>query len=248
MILIVYAHHEPASFNRTLLDVAVKTLQEAGHEVEVSDLYAMGFKAQADREDFTTVRDPARLKYAREQYYAMREDGFAPDIAAEIDKLRRCSTLILQFPLWWFSMPAIMKGWVDRVFANGVAYGGSTAAFFERGMFAGKRGMVSTTTGGPPVMYAPAGMCGDIDAALWPINYGVLRFTGFDVLPAFVAHNVDAGDAAELQAQADEYAGILRRIDEIEPVFFHPWSDYGPDMMLREGVAARTIGQASRPA
>lgn len=246
MILIVYAHHEPSSFNRALLDTACETLTGLGHEVEVSDLYAMNFEARATRADFHEMRDATRFGYAREQYYANRTNTFAADIAGEIDKLRRCEMLILQFPLWWFSMPAILKGWIDRVLANGVAYGGSTGQFFERGMMAGRRAMLSTTTGAPWVMFAPAGMCGSMEAALWPIHNGVLRFVGFDVLPPFVAHGVDIADRETLSGLLSDYADRLRRIEKTEPLFFHPWSDYAGDMLLKSDVVPRTVGQSAR--
>lgn len=248
MILIVYAHQEPTSFNRAMVDTAVRTLTAAGHEVEVSDLYAMSFEPAATRADFQEMRDSNRFGYAREQYYAQRTGTFAPDIAAEMDKLRRCDTLILQFPLWWFSMPAIMKGWIDRVFANGFAYGGSTGQFFERGLLAGRKAMVVTTTGAPGVMFDPSGMCGSMEAALWPIHNGALRFVGFDVLPPFVVHGVDILDHEALGKVLDDYAERLLSLDRVEPLYFHPWSDYGGDMLLKPGVTARTIAQTSRAA
>lgn len=248
MILIVYAHQEPTSFNHALLDTARRTLEAAGHTVEVSDLYAMGFEPSATRADFQEMRDAERFGYAREQYYANRTGTFAPDIAAELDKLRRCEALILIFPLWWFSMPAIMKGWIDRVFANGAAYGGSTGQFFERGMMAGRRAMVTTTTGAPGVMFDPAGMCGAMEAALWPIHNGVLRFVGFDVLPPFVVHGVDISDRETLGDVLDAYADRVRTIATTAPIFFHPWTDYAGDLLLKPGVVPRTIGQRARPA
>jgi NAD(P)H dehydrogenase (quinone) len=246
MILIVYANHEPTSFNHALLETACATLAECGHEVEVTDLYSLNFEPRATRSDFKGMRDATRFGYAREQYYASRTDTFCDEIAAEIDKLRRCHTLILQFPLWWFSMPAIMKGWVDRVLANGVAYGGSTAQFFERGMMAGRRALISTTTGAPSVMFSGAGMCGSMEAVLWPIHNGILRFVGFDVLPPFIAHGVDIADRESLAGLLDDYAKRLRHLDQDAPIFFHPWSDYAGDMLLKPGVRARTIGQISR--
>ncbi|MET0547442.1 MAG: NAD(P)H-dependent oxidoreductase [Caulobacterales bacterium] len=246
MILIVYAHQEPTSFNHAMLETARETLTAAGHEVEVSDLYAMNFEARATRADFQEMRDATRFGYAREQYYANRTNTFAPDIAAELDKVRRCDTLILQFPLWWFSMPAIVKGWIDRVFANGATYGGSTGQFFERGMMAGKKAMVSVTTGAPAVMFNPAGMCGAMEAALWPIHNGILRFCGFDVMPPFIAHGVDIHDRETLTGILNDYSGRLRTLDQTEPMFFHPWSDYAGDMLLKPGIEGRTIGQRAR--
>ena len=61
-------------------------------------------------------RDPF-FKQQQEELYADEHLGFAPEIEAEIQKLERCDLLVFSFPLWWFGLPAILKGWVDRVFA-----------------------------------------------------------------------------------------------------------------------------------
>src|SRR3982751_5796187 len=113
-VLIVYAHPEPKSFNTGLLQHSVDVLKEQGHSVQVSDLYAMQFNPVASDADFTQRRFPEQMQYDREQKHASQHAAFAPDIQAELDKLLWCDFLILQFPLWWFSVPAIMKGWIDR--------------------------------------------------------------------------------------------------------------------------------------
>src|SRR5437868_5639224 len=109
-VLIIYAHHEPTSFNGGMLDVARSTLTAAGHELCVSDLYAMGFDPVWDRRNFTTIANPIRLDQQEEERLASAVDGFAADVAAEIEKLAWCDLLILQFPVWWMGPPAIMKG------------------------------------------------------------------------------------------------------------------------------------------
>jgi NAD(P)H dehydrogenase (quinone) len=148
-VFIVHAHHEPQSFNGAMTREAEAALRSAGHEVVISDLYAMNFDPVSDRRNFVTVKDPARLRQQTEEAYAAEHEGFAPDIQAEMDKLFWCDALILQFPLWWFGLPGILKGWVDRVFASGGRiYGGGK--WYDRGVFAGKRAMCSLTIGGPP--------------------------------------------------------------------------------------------------
>lgn len=124
-VLIVYAHPEPKSFNGAMKELAVETMRAAGHEVVVSDLYAMGFNPVTGPADFQGERaDPAFLSIATEQARAFETGTLAADIVAEQEKVRRADLLILQFPIWWFGMPAIMKGWADRVFARGFAYVG----------------------------------------------------------------------------------------------------------------------------
>ncbi|MCG4934242.1 NAD(P)H-dependent oxidoreductase, partial [Dorea formicigenerans] len=71
-----------------------------------------------------------------EQYDAARTGAFAADVRTEIDHLLAADLVILQFPLYWFSVPAIMKGWIDRVFANGIIYG--DGRWYDRGALGGK--------------------------------------------------------------------------------------------------------------
>lgn len=120
-VLIVHAHEEPKSFNGAMRDTAVTVLAESGHTVEVSDLYAMKFNPVGGKHDFTALADPDFFKYGVEQTKATEARKFAPDVVAEQEKLCRAGFLIFQFPLWWFGLPAILKGWVDRVFAAGLA-------------------------------------------------------------------------------------------------------------------------------
>jgi len=186
-VFIVHAHPEPRSFNGALTREATASLVAAGHEVVVSDLCAMGFDPVSDRRNFTTVKDPADFRQQAEEAFAVEQDGFVPAIQAEQDKLFWCDALILQFPLWWFGLPAILKGWVDRVFASGGRTYGN-GKWYDRGVFAGKRAMCSVTIGGPASMYSAYGVNGPIDAILFPIHHGMLYFTGFTVIEPFLVH------------------------------------------------------------
>lgn len=245
--LIVYAHPEPQSFNAALKDRAVETLTREGWRVEVSDLYEQGFKAtaDADADDFAERADPGYLKYALEQTHAGAEGGgFAPDVAAEIAKLERADLLILQFPMWWFGFPAVLKGWVDRVFAAGVIYG-RDVGMFSKGRFVGRRAMLSFTTGGAPATYGPTGLYGAADVILWPMQNGILNFVGYSVLPPFMAaapSKIGPEARAEL---LDAWSARLRAIEDTEPLFFHPLEDFDRESAwtLKPNVAGRTIGQ-----
>lgn len=185
-VFIVHAHHEPTSFNGAMTREATVVLRAAGHEVLVSDLYAMGFDPVSDRRNFVTVRNPNRLKQQDEEEYASVHDGYVPELQAEMDKLVWCDVLIFQFPLWWLGMPAILKGWVDRVFAVGRAYGGGR--YFDRGVFSGKRAMCAVTVGGQVPVYTEVGIYGPIASILFPIHHGILSFAGFTVIEPFVVY------------------------------------------------------------
>jgi len=193
-VLLVYAHPEPRSLNGSLRDFAVARLTERGHSVHVTDLYALGWKAAADAADFL-ARDPSRpLDVMKDSGHAFATDTQTPDIAAQQAELRWADALLLQFPLWWFSMPAILKGWVDRVYAYGFAYGvgeHSETHWGDRygeGVFQGKRAMLIVTAGGWEPHYSARGINGPIDDLLFPITHGILHFPGFDVLPSFIVY------------------------------------------------------------
>jgi NAD(P)H dehydrogenase (quinone) len=218
-VFIVHAHHEPKSFNAALTREAVSALALAGHEVQVSDLYAMGFDPVSDRRNFRTVLDPEVFKQQSEEAHAARNDGFAPDLQAEMDKLFWCDALILQFPLWWFGLPAILKGWVDRVFASGGRiYGGGK--WYDRGVFAGKLAMCSVTVGGPAPMYSGRGLNGPLEALLFPVNHGMLYFTGFTVLEPFVVH------APARMSQAERARHIARYHTRVQNLASAPRLSY----------------------
>ncbi|MQA01644.1 MAG: hypothetical protein GEV07_02555 [Streptosporangiales bacterium] len=96
--LIVYAHPEPTSFTAALKDAAVTALTEAGHGVDVSDLYGEGFDPVAGRRDFTSVADPARFHYQTEQAHASVNHGFAAEIVREQQRIARAQVIIFVFP------------------------------------------------------------------------------------------------------------------------------------------------------
>ena len=218
-VLIVYAHPEPRSFGRALLDRSVEALGADGHEVVVSDLYAMQFNPVATANDFTSRRFPDALQYDREQKHAHEHGAFAPDIRAEIDKLLRCDLLVLQFPLWWFSVPAIMKGWIDRVLVNGIVYGKGKR--FDTGGMKGKRAMLATTTACYPEMVAPDGLLAAFDINLWHLQHGTLAYSGFEVLRPFAAWSIHYTDDTQRQAYLEQYAQRMRAIDQEEPMPRH---------------------------
>lgn len=215
-VLIVVAHHEQTSFNMSMAEHAVSCLKANGYEVQVSDLYRMKFDPVSDRRNFTTVMDTTRLRQQAEERYANQHQGFVPELAKEIEKLRWCDLLIFQFPIWWLGMPAIMKGWIDRVFSLGFAYGGGR--YFDRGMFSGKRAFCSLTVGGLESDYDGSGAYQSLEKILYPIHRGILSFTGFTVLPPFVVYAPERLSMQERIAELARYSAVLNHLERIEPL------------------------------
>jgi NAD(P)H dehydrogenase (quinone) len=214
-VLIVFAHPEPQSFNGAMLRTAVAALEAAGHAVQVSDLYALSFEAASDRRNFLTVRDETYFKQQQEELYATAHQGFAADIETELQKLAWCDVMIWQFPLWWFSIPAVLKGWVDRVFAMGRAYGGGQ--LYENGVFRGKRALLSLTTGGGLDNYQAGGFNGDLAGILRPIHRGMLQFTGFTVLAPQVVYGPARQSETEREAALAAWATRVLSLPQEAP-------------------------------
>ncbi|MDT0264300.1 NAD(P)H-dependent oxidoreductase [Jatrophihabitans lederbergiae] len=248
--LIVYAHPEPKSLNSSLKDLAVSTLEAAGHEVRVSDLYSMRWKAVVDAADFGPDAS-SPLKVARDSGRAFDAGTLTPDVLREQEKLLWADTIIFQFPLWWYGMPAILKGWVDRVFTYHFAYGvgeHSDTKYGERfgeGTLAGRKALLAVTAGGPESHYAARGINGPIDDLLFPIQHGILYYPGIEVLPPFVLYGTDRMTDGAYPDVAKAWKDRLVTLETTEPIAFRPqnFGDYQiPSLHLKEGLepAGRT--------
>jgi NAD(P)H dehydrogenase (quinone) len=223
-VLIVHAHYEAQSFNAALKDLAVETLRGAGHEVQVSDLYAMSWNPVATAADFAERKNPDYCTYALEQRHGFETGTLAPDILAEVEKVDWCDLLILNFPVFWFSAPAIMKGWIDRVFVSGRFYGGKR--FYDQGGMRGKRAMLAFTLGGQPHMFGLDAIHGEIDLMLRPIMRGSLAYAGFDVLPPFAAYHVPYISHEGRQQILLDYEQRLLNLDALEVLSFPSMGDF----------------------
>ena len=208
--LIVYAHPEPTSFNGALKDRAVACLESAGHEVAVSDLYADGFDPRAGRHDFVEVCNPERLDYQVEQEHATHKAAFAPDLEREHERLMWCDLLVVQYPLWWFGTPAILKGWIDRVLAYRRFY--DLKHRFATGVLKGRHGILSVTTGGTVERFSPSGVFGEIDQYLKPMQFGMLEYLGMEAHDPFVTYAASRVSREELTAQLDAWEQRLLEI------------------------------------
>ena len=217
-ILIVHAHPEPLSFTTALKDQAIRVLEQQGHQVEVSDLYAMNFNPVASREDFTSLNNSEYLNYALEQRHASKQQLLSADIQTEVDKVLKADLLILNFPMYWTSVPAILKGWIDRVFVSGIFYGGKR--FYNHGGMAGKKAMLSFTLGGRDHMFGEQAIHGSLDSLLLPIQRGTLAYVGFEVLPPFIAYHVPYISQEARQQILINYEKHLLNLDHLEPLIF----------------------------
>jgi len=104
--LIIYAHPNPKSFNHAIKETIENKFKEKGISFETRDLYALGFDPVLKADDFI----------------AMEQGSYLPDVKKEQEFINKAKRLIIIHPIWWYSMPAILKGYIDRVFSYGFAY------------------------------------------------------------------------------------------------------------------------------
>ena len=105
--LVVYCHPDPASFTAAIRDLVLEKLAQSGAEVRLLDLYARGFAPALTQPEW--------------QGYLASPDNIAP-VAEDVAALRWCDTLIFVYPTWWYGLPAMLKGWLDRVLLPDVAF------------------------------------------------------------------------------------------------------------------------------
>uniref|UniRef100_A0A8C5QXK9 NAD(P)H dehydrogenase [quinone] 1 n=1 Tax=Leptobrachium leishanense TaxID=445787 RepID=A0A8C5QXK9_9ANUR len=187
--LVVLAHQEKTSFSHAMKEAAVESLKKKGWEVTVSDLYAKKFSPVLSRDDILgDPEDPQNFKYSPESMKAWKEGRLSKDIMEEQKNLEAADLVIFQFPMYWFGLPAMLKGWFDRVLTQGFAY--SMQNMYDDGNFKNKKALLSFSTGGLESMYTPTGINGDMNVILWPIHQGILHFCGFQVLEPQIVYSI----------------------------------------------------------
>jgi NAD(P)H dehydrogenase (quinone) len=182
-VLVVYAHPNPESFNHAVLEKFLGGLRSKNHEVEILDLYAQGFDpllTAADLASFQAGETPA-------------------DIQAQQARVARAEGLAFIFPIWWSSLPAILKGWIDRVFSLGFAY-----AFTEEGpvgLLKQQKALLITTSGGDQAFFDHSGIQKAIQMT---VDIGIFGFTGIPKIQHEFFYNVVQIDQSAREAYLEK--------------------------------------------
>ncbi len=182
-ILLVYAHPNPRSFNRAILETADAALRERGHATRIHDLYQMQFRAALDGEDLLrNWRGDLPVETRREQ-----------------DAIRWAQGLVFVYPIWWFGPPAILKGWIDRVFTRKFAFDFGPGGM--KGLLAHERALILNTLGGDEATYQREHWH---ELLARPITEGVLGACGVRNIVYRAFYQVTTIGHAERQAMLDE--------------------------------------------
>jgi NAD(P)H dehydrogenase (quinone) len=157
-VVVIYAHPNPVSFNAAIAAVVKEELEKKGAEVKFKDLYAMKWNPVLSAEDFKSF-----------------QKGTIPeDIKTEQADISWADAVIVICPVWWTSVPAILKGYIDRVFTYGFAY--KYTANGPKGMLKGKNALLITTSGSDKPVDPQNGM---VELITNTFVYGVFGFSGF---------------------------------------------------------------------
>lgn len=241
-VLVVSAHPDKASLTAALRDVAVEQLKADGHEVRVSDLYAMNWKSTVDYEDFPARSPDQPLRPTTASMEAAASGALTRDVLDEQEKVLWADAVIFAFPLWWFSVPAILKGYIDRVWSSGFGYQ-VTGERYGAGRLAGKRAMLMVLIGGRESYFSDKGVNGPIEDLLFPITHGMLYYPGFDVLPSLIIHRTHHVEDGRYAAICEEVRERMRTLFTIDPIPFRPQAggDYTDRLIeLRDEIAANS--------
>lgn len=238
--LIVSGAPSGASLTARLADDAVATLRTEDHDVDVVRLVEVGWNPVPGPGDYGIEAFTGPLGDAAEE--ALLAGTLSPEVLRQQALLGAADLLVLVYPLWWYGMPAVLKGWVDRVFTQGFAYGlhdedGQPRKFGD-GAFAGKRGLVVTAAGDRESAFTPRGVTGGIDDLLFPVTHGLFWYTGIAPLRPLTLLGVytplwEGFDAARSRLR-ERLAGVW---DEDPLAFRWLLEDYDGARVLRADLA-----------
>ena len=186
--LLVYAHPSAQSFNAALVKVIQEEIVNKGNQIKVKDLYAMNWNPVLSQQDF-------------EGYHS----GSLPeDIKLEQADVAWADLVIMVAPVWWYSVPAILKGYIDRVFSLGFAYKYTSTG--PLGLLKGKKGLFITTSGANKQDAEYGGMMKTLDKSLG----GVFTFSGFAVKKLYNLFAVTTVSEAERKQMLTEVRELIK--------------------------------------
>lgn len=184
--LIVYAHPRKESFNHAILETAVKGLEQNNHEVVVRDLYALNFHAVVSSSEIL--------------------GGISEDIEREQNYLKWADVVTFIYPIWWTGLPAILKGYIERVFTYGFAYKYVNGE--QMGLLKGKKAVIIHTQGKSNEEYAASGL----DQALrLTSDTGIFEYCGFEVMYHLVFDAVPRSDESTRRAWLAQIADMASK-------------------------------------
>lgn len=190
-VLVVISHPSSSSFNHGILKRITKGLNNSGHEVRIKDLYKENFNPVLSAEDLAQIQKGSIPKH----------------IAEEQKQLLWADSLVFIYPLWWFGRPAMLKGWFDIVFTNGLAFEYSESGV--KGLLNHKRALIIITAGGSKNYFEENNALQLIHR---PITDGTLAFCGIDDITHRIYYDI-------ANVSDEKRADILDEVENLGKTF-----------------------------
>ncbi|REC49665.1 NAD(P)H-dependent oxidoreductase [Chryseobacterium pennipullorum] len=168
--LIIYAHPNENSLNHSLLNTVIENLESQDHEIRIRDLYTIGFNPILSLADMQ----------------GQRMGQVSDDVKLEQEHILWAEQITFIYPIWWTGLPAIMKGYIDRVFSYGFAYRYDQG--IQKGLLKGKKAVIINTHGKSVEEYEQTGM----DKALsLTSDAGIFIYSGLEIIRHFFFDKAD---------------------------------------------------------
>lgn len=192
--LIIYAHPNSGSLNHFFKNTIIEFLEKSGQEIVVRDLNEINFNPVLSLQDMQ----------------GQRMGQVAEDVQKEQDFISRADRIIFIYPIWWTGMPAIMKGYIDRVFSYGFAYRYDQG--IQKGLLTGKQTIIVNSHGKSNTEYEAMGM----DKALeLTSDTGIFKYCGLEIKKHFYFDKADRASEESISEWENELKTAFRMIDEV---------------------------------
>ena len=190
--LIIYCNPDPKSLSASYRDAIVELTEMSHNHVNVRDLYNIGINPVLGKDDFDSLKH-----------------GIIPeDIKVEQDYIRWANLLTFIYPVWWAGMPAILKGYIDRIFSKGFAYT-MDEHFHYKGLLEDKKAVILSNMGAPYADYEKNGMLNSMKQSS---DEGIFQFCGMKVLEHRFFGHVEAASKAEREAHINVLKMIYDKV------------------------------------
>lgn len=191
--LIVYAHPNSGSLNHFFKQTVLESLQDSGEEIALRDLNEINFNPVLSLEDMI----------------GQRMGKVADDVQTEQDFITWADRIIFIYPIWWTGMPAIMKGYIDRVFSYGFAYRYDQGV--QKGLLTGKKTIIINSHGKSNAEYEAMGM----DKALaLTSDTGIFTYSGLEIQQHFYFDKADRASAESISDWQNQIKTTFKFIDK----------------------------------
>ncbi len=181
--LLIYAHPNQNSLNHYFKQTVIDSLEKGGHEIEVRDLYELNFNPILSLEDMN----------------GQRKGQVTDEVRQEQDFISWADHITFLYPIWWTGLPAIMKGYIDRVMSYGFAYRYDQGV--QKGLLTGKQAVIINTHGKSNVEYESIGMD---KALLLTSDKGIYTYCGLTVRKHFLFDRADRASAENISLWTDQ--------------------------------------------